>query len=277
MNLMNPAATQPLKLTGNGLITGLPVETLIESAPEGHGVVFYLGEEVAIPARLACVVNTERGVTLGHPSGKTLSIVEHFLAGVAMAGLADLKVTVSGAPELPLMDGSALDWYEALIAHFGQPGVAADIELSQGIFYRHNDQVCVYAVPADHFIATYAVAFDHPDLDCQWIRWDSATGSKTDIMKARTFGYVRELPVLQAMGLAKGVTRENTVGLTDEGGYSTELRMDGEPLYHKILDLMGDLMLTGINPRRLKAHVFAINAGHPAHTEFGKRLLKVIS
>lgn len=280
---MNATETElkPLHVSGTGLITGLPVEVEITRAPEGQGVMFDLGEGAVIPARLEAVVHTERGVTLGHPSGKTLSIVEHFLCGVAMAGLNDLMVTVKGqsAPqlEMPLMDGSAWDWYQKLTAHFGEQSVEPDIEVNDGVFYRLNDSVCVYAVPSDRFIASYAVDYDHPDLNLQWTRWDSQSDSKEEIVKARTYGYVRELPALQAMGLAKGVTQENTIGLTDEGGYTTELRMDKEPLQHKILDLMGDLMLMGVNPLRLKAHVFAVNAGHPGHTEFAKRFKKVLS
>lgn len=278
--------TKPLVVSGNGLITGLPVEVEITRGPEGQGVLFNLGKDeqgnpVMIPARLEAVVHTERGVTLGHPSGKTLSIVEHFLCGVAMAGLNDLVVTVKSQSEprmeMPLMDGSAWDWYQQLTEHFGETIVKADIDVEEGVFHRLNDSVCVYAVPHDHFVASYAVDYDHPDLNLQWTRWDSATDNKEEIVKARTYGYVRELPALQAMGLAKGVTQENTVGLTDEGGYTTELRMDKEPLQHKILDLMGDLMLMGINPLRLKAHVFAVNAGHPGHTEFAKKLKKVLA
>lgn len=286
---MSITATQSntLKLTGNGLITGLPVSVEIQKGEPGRGVVFFVqpaaDQEPSIPiaARLESVVHTERGVTLSDvsgaaPTGQTLSIVEHFLCGAAMAGHSDLNVYVTGAPELPILDGSAQVWYEALVKQFGEKPVEADITLKNAVFYRHDEQVCLYALPAEHFQVSYAVDYDHPELKNQWIRWDSKVDPLLSVAKARTYGYLRELPALQAQGLAKGVSLENTLGLTDDGTYTSPLRIEVEPIYHKVLDLMGDLMLTGINPRRLKAHVYAIHGGHGGHTAFAKRLLPAL-
>ncbi|MBX2861787.1 MAG: UDP-3-O-acyl-N-acetylglucosamine deacetylase [Vampirovibrio sp.] len=265
-------------VSGKGLITGLPVTVEIEAAPIGHGIVFYLDGELPIPARLETVVNTERGVTLGHPSGKFLAIVEHFLSACAMAEASDLKVSVNGAPELPLLDGSAIEWIKHL--NTGLPDCMIkpkpELELAQPVHYVHNDTTLLYALPSNRLQVTYAVDFDHPDLRQRWIRWDSAKDTVEDIAKAQTFGFVRELPTLQAMGLAKGVDEHNTLGLTDDGGYTRPLRMEDEPIRHKILDLWGDLMLTGLNPLHIKAHIFAFNAGHASHTGFAKKLLSAV-
>ena len=73
------------------------------------------------------------------------------------------------------------------------------------------------------------------------------------------------------MGFAKGVTKENTVGLTDDG-FTTELRSDKEPVKHKILDLIGDLYLTGVNPLNLKCQILAKEAGHAVHIKTAKML-----
>ena len=97
-------------------------------------------------------------------------------------------------------------------------------------------------------------------------------GEGTAIAPARTFGFVRELPALQAQGLAKGVSLDNTLGLTDEGGYTAELRLPDEPLRHKVLDLIGDLMLCGVPITGIRAHIVARNAGHTSHMAFGKQL-----
>ncbi|MEB3286532.1 MAG: UDP-3-O-acyl-N-acetylglucosamine deacetylase [Vampirovibrionales bacterium] len=282
-----PLATEKLTLKGNGLITGLPVTVTIEPGKANQGVVFYVQQKpdaespatIAIPARLESVVNTERGVTLASPTGQTLSIVEHFLCAVALCGHCDLNVYVQGASELPLMDGSAKVWHEALVSHFGAKlhCSQADLELTQAVFFRLDDSVCVYALPASHYQVTYAVDYEHPDLKNQWIRWDSKEDKIEDILKARTYGYLRELPLLQARGLAKGVTLENTLGLTDEGGYTSALRIEREPLYHKVLDLTGDLMLSGINPLRLKAHIYALHGGHGGHIGFAKKLRKALN
>lgn len=269
------AELQPLLVEGTGLITGLPVQVRIEPAAPGQGIVFHLENELPVPARLESVVNTERGVTLAHPSGKFLSIVEHFLCACSLAGLQDLNVYVSGGPELPILDGSADLWLSRLTETFGEKTVEADIPLTKAVFHRHDDNVCIYAIPSDRFRVTYAVDFPHPGLNNLWIRWDSKDGAD-GLAPARTFGFLRELPYLQAKGLAKGVSLDNTLGLTDDGGYTTPLRFDEEPAFHKMIDLIGDLTLSGLNPLRLKAHVFAFNAGHDSHTAFAKKLLKAL-
>lgn len=271
--------TRPLHVAGHGLITGRPVTVEIERAQAGHGIVFYVQGDVPIPARLQAVVHTDRGVTLAHSSGATLSIVEHFLCGCTLAGFSDLKVRVNGAPELPLLDGSALIWLSLLEEHFGvQPVVQSDLTLHGAVFHRQNDATSIVALPSDRLEVTYAMNFDHPDLNRQFIRWDSAEENALhNVACARTFGFARELPALQAAGMALGVTPENTLGLTDEGGYTDVLRIEAEPLRHKVLDLLGDLTLTGLNPLRLKARIYAINAGHGAHTAFAVKLLRVLS
>ena len=266
----------PLTVSGTGLITGLPVTVGIEPALPGHGVVFYLEGDLPIPARFESVVHMERGVTLGHPSGKTLSIVEHFLCACALAGQLDLTVRVLGAPELPILDGSAQPWLEQLRQAFGQKPSPSGLDLKQGVFYRYSDEILLYALPASHLQISYGVHFPHPDLQHRWVRWDSQTDGAKALSPARTFGMVRDLPILQAQGLAKGVSLENTLGLNDDGTYTTPLRLEDEPIRHKILDLLGDLTLSGLNPLQLNAHIYALNAGHESHIGFAKKLRKAL-
>ena len=71
------------------------------------------------------------------------------------------------------------------------------------------------------------------------------------------------------MGLSKGVTIDNTVGLT-ENGFTTTLRSEFEPNKHKILDIIGDLYLTGINPLKMKANILIKEAGHALHIQAAK-------
>lgn len=269
---MSAATTAPIHVSGLGVITGKPVDVKIQQAELGHGIVFYLDGSAAVPARLASVVHTDRGVTLASPTGQVLSIVEHFLCAAALAGLSDLKVSVSGAPEMPILDGSAQDWLKVFAAHFELRVPEPRWALSQAVFYRHNPEIAVYAVPDSHFKISYSVDFDHPDLKSRWVRWDSQADNPALISTACTFGYVSELPALQARGLALGASLENSLGLFEEGGYSRALRHEDEPIYHKALDLIGDLSLMGINPLAVKAHVFAINAGHSSHVPFAQKL-----
>lgn len=277
---MSSATTAPIHVSGIGVITGKSVDVKIQPADPGHGIVFYLDGDAAVPARLESVVQTDRGVTLASPSGQVLSpvlsIVEHFLCAAALAGLSDLKVSVSGAPEMPILDGSAQDWLKVFAAHFNLRLPEPSIALNHAVFYRHNDDIAIYAVPDTHFKISYSVDFDHPDLKSRWVRWDSQADNPALISTACTFGYVSELPALQARGLALGASLENSLGLFEQGGYSRTLRHEDEPIYHKALDLIGDLSLMGVNPLAIKAHVFALNAGHSSHVPFARQLRKAL-
>ena len=73
------------------------------------------------------------------------------------------------------------------------------------------------------------------------------------------------------LGFAQGVTIENTLGL-QEDGYTSPLRSENEPVKHKILDLIGDLYLTGVNPLYMKAQILVKEAGHAVHIKTAKML-----
>lgn len=273
---MSASIAQPVFVSGIGVITGKSVEVQILPAEPGHGIVFYIDGVSPIPARLASVVHTDRGVTLANREGKTLSIVEHFLCAAALSGLTDLKVSVTGAPEMPILDGSAQEWLKVFARGFAIEVPKPSIDLPGAIFYRHSDEIAIYALPDTHFKITYSVDFNHPDLKSRWARWDSQADNPALVSTACTFGYISELPALHARGLALGANLDNSLGLVETGGYSRPLRHDDEPIYHKMLDLIGDLSLTGLNPLVLKAHVFALNAGHSSHVPFAAKLLRAV-
>ena len=117
---------------------------------------------------------------------------------------------------------------------------------------------------------SYAVNYNHPDLTRCFINYDPK--KKDEIIEARTFGFYHDLKKFQMLGFAQGVTEENTVGLTDEGGYTTALRSEKEPVKHKMLDMVGDLYLTGINPLNLRCQILAKEAGHAVHVKVAKML-----
>jgi UDP-3-O-[3-hydroxymyristoyl] N-acetylglucosamine deacetylase len=263
-----------LELKGTGLITGLESTVRITQNTPGSGIVFQVGEAV-IPASPIAIVNTERGVTLG-ADGKTLSIVEHFLAACAMMNLTDLRVDVSGAPELPILDGSSQPWLTFLKEQFGEPRKPERFwALEKPVHYQdpRHAEIQLLATPAETLQITYLVNFPHPDLDHRWATWEAVKGDlMEDIAPARTFGMVSELPLLQAQGLGMGVTVENTLGLTDDGGYTSDLRFPDEPIRHKILDFIGDMMLCGVPILGLKANIVVYWGGHTAHLAFGQRL-----
>lgn len=267
---------QQLKIKGHGLITGEPCSVEIKQGEPGQGLVFVVNG-TRIAATPEAIVHTENGITLADERRQqTLSIVEHALGAVSLLGLDDLTFTVIGAPELPILDGSAYEW--ATLLH---PLKAAQQPGKTGPFYSLKLAFCykapegsaqVMVLPSDRLKITYSLNFPHPLTQEQFITWDSATDSPDLLLKARTFGLSRHLPALQSKGLARGVRLENTLGLNDDGTTTTPLRFESEPLYHKALDLVGDLMLCGLPARQCQLHFVAQYAGHGLHVAFAQAL-----
>ena len=133
-----------------------------------------------------------------------------------------------------------------------------------------NGKTSLVIIPDDKLFISYAVNYEHPQLKNRWVNVDFK--HLDEIRDARTFGYYKDLMKFQMLGFAQGVTQENTVGMLDDGGFTTELRSEYEPVKHKILDLLGDFYLTGVNPLHLKSQILVKEAGHAVHIKVAKEL-----
>ena len=254
-------------ITGTGLITGQPCQvTLFPSATRGISFQWPNGD--LMPATLQAIHATERGVTLLGPNGQTLSIVEHFLAACALTYADNVLVQVNG-PELPILDGSAAGWIEVLKPF---KTLKTGYALEKPIRVERGES-WLTAEPAEHFSISYTVDFPHTALQNKTVTWSPNEPDAMRIAQAGTFGSLSELPAMQAKGFALGVTEANTLGLTDDGGFTRPLRLPDEPIYHKVLDCLGDLMLTGINPLITGMHIKGYKAGHSSHLTLAESLL----
>lgn len=238
--------------------------TVYLTAPDTgiHFVLSDLKEEkpVRIPALASHVVNTLRNVTIGQGSTR-LCLVEHFLAAAAFCNLLDIDVVVDG-PELPLGDGSALIWLDL----FSQAGYKATlpekrIELAEAIFIAKGDRQLI-ALPASDFSMTYLMDWSHPCIGKRWCTWTTKQ-SPLEIASARTFGSQKEHDLLGIGGEAVSLT---------ETGFSKALHFEDEPVRHKLLDLLGDLVLTGVNPLAIQAQFISIKGGHEMDVDLSKQL-----
>jgi len=258
---------------GRGATSKKDITVVIESGPPGSGINFSVldaraeanGAHVAIPARAASVVNTLRNVVIGKGSVR-LCIVEHVLCAVAIWGLEDVLITVDG-PELPLGDGSANFFIEL----FQSAGVerrvpVADIELPETITVGTGDRMII-AVPDSKFSLTYLMDWDHPKIGRKWQTFD-ASKAPEEIATARTFASLKEH---QMLGLA-----DDSVSLTEDG-FTKPLHFEDEPVRHKLLDLLGDLTLIGVNPMRVKAKFISIKGGHELDVQLARKLEPLVN
>lgn len=258
---------------GRGATSKREITVVIENAPPGSGINFSVldarpeagGAFVTIPARAGSVVNTLRNVVLGKDSVR-LCIVEHVLCAVAIWGLEDVLITVDG-PELPLGDGSAAFFIELLRSAGVERKVpVADIELKETISAGSGDRT-ILAVPDSKFSLTYLMDWDHPKIGKRWQTFDASKAAE-EIASARTFASLKEH---QMLGLA-----EDSVSITEDG-FTKPLHFDDEPVRHKLLDLLGDLSLIGVNPMRVKAKFISIKGGHELDVQLARKLEPLVN
>lgn len=258
---------------GRGLTSKQDILVELYRAPEGAGIVFFMpnaqdqdkkGLPISFPAKTSMVVNTLRNVVLGVDRTR-LCIVEHFLCAATLWGLDDLYVYVDG-PEMPLADGSAEFWIKLFEENgIERRAITCDVTLPTAVTVEKGDR-SIIAVPAEKFSVTYLMDWKHPLIGQKWQSWDVSRDIK-EVYEARTFGMLKEHEML---GLDKDV-----VSLTEDG-FTMPLKSADEPVRHKLLDLIGDLALIGINPLRIKARFISIKGGHEMDVDMARKLSSVL-
>ena len=242
-----------IRATGVGLHKGEKVYLTLRPAPVNTGVVFRrvdLDQPVEIEARAENVGDTSWSTTLVNGEVR-VSTVEHLLSAVAGLGIDNLYIDLS-ASEVPIMDGSAGP-FVFLIQSAGiqeQNAAKRFIRIKHPIEVREDDKWARFE-PFDGFKVGFNIDFDHPAIDAnhQLAELDfSSTSFVKEISRARTFGFMRDLEMLQNNNLALGASLDNAIGL-DEFRVVNEdgLRYEDEFVRHKILDAIGDLFLLGHN------------------------------
>jgi len=192
-----------------------------------------------------------------------IQTLEHLLAVFYMFGIDSLVIEING-PEVPIMDGSASPFSQAIlkagIQHLPQKKKAVKI-LMPYIIEEEDSSLSFY--PDSGLKITYLIEYDHPLIRRQELSLDlNLENFIKEIAPARTFGFLKDVPALRSRGLAAGASLDNAVVLDEKGVISGPLRYPDEFVRHKILDLIGDLSFFG-SP--LIGHFKAQKAGHRLH------------
>ena len=248
-----------VSIEGVGLHGGWKVRVLLGTRP--GPVVMVIGGQAFALAELG-LAGVERATTV-RVGETTVGTVEHLFAACAGMGVHEgLTIAVLG-DELPLLDGGAARWCEALDELGIAPSpprleVLADGEVRVG---RSR-----YAFARGQRGVTVRVDYDDPRVspDASWS--GDAADFRERIAPARTFAFARELGMLAEQNLASHVTPESVIVLADDAVHAAGRRYEpDEPARHKLLDLMGDLFLYGGPPAGGSVH--ADRPGHAATHE----------
>ncbi len=206
---------------------------------------------------------------------RRLATVEHMLAAIAGCGLTHIEIQVEGT-EVPLLDGSAINWVEAIAEVGIRPAAteaAARLSLDAPLVLNRGKSV-IAATPADNFGLVGLIDFPQDAIGKQFLAVD-LTPEKfvNEIAPARTFGFRDQVDQLRKAGLIKGGALENALVCDGDKWINPPLRFKDEPVRHKMLDLIGDLALVGF-PR---AQVLVYKGSHGLHNDFACALFKASS
>ncbi len=276
MKVLQHTLASSISLEGIGLHTGLPVRCTLHPAAVDTGRVFVRVDQPGspvIPAQLGSLMPAYLSTLLsgGESEGARVRTVEHLLAALYMLGIDNCRIEIEG-PELPILDGSALPFVEA-IAQAGilaqdQPAPLAVIQEPVTVW---AGEAFVSAIPHPGIRFTYGIEFANSPIGQQWLSWPaSAADFVESIAPARTFTRQQDAELARQQGLIQGGSLENAIVCT-ETEWLTPLRYGDEPVRHKLIDLLGDLSLLGY---RLQGHIVAYKAGHALHHRFSKQLLQ---
>ncbi|WP_235914146.1 UDP-3-O-acyl-N-acetylglucosamine deacetylase [Curvivirga aplysinae] len=236
---------------GVGLHSGADITLTMKPAAANSGVTFIRTDveegKGEIKARYDLVSDTRLCTKITNEYDVSIGTVEHLMAAVAGCGLDNVDIELDG-PEVPVMDGSSepfvflIECAGLLDQHTARQVVVVKKEVSVKI----GDSVASLK-PADDYTISLAIDFENKAIGKQekYISV-SAASFKNDISRARTFGSVQDVEMLRQMGLARGASLDNAVGLDGDRVMNEEgLRFDDEFVRHKILDCIGDLSLAG--------------------------------
>lgn len=262
----------PFERHGRGLHSGREARLLALPAEPGSGYVFRRSDLPGAPlvrASLDRVTATSRGTVVeqGRASAAT---IEHLLGALYGLGVDNALLDLDG-PEVPILDGSALEWAQAV----RQAGVLRqdaprDLFHVAAFEFAQGDKR-LRAAPAGRFEVRYHVDYRHPALGAQSLALAlDPDAFAAEVAPARTFCFEHEVQALRAAGRIQGGSLDCALVLGERGLLNPPLRFADEFVRHKVLDFFGDLALSG---RRFRGSFSLERAGHAFHVEAVKALL----
>lgn len=261
---------------GIALHSGQTIHMTLKPADENTGIVFkridIQDKDNIIKALYNQVVDTRLGTFLANSQGANVGVIEHFMSAMYNSDLDNVLIEVDGG-EVPGLDGCA-EPYVFLLESAGVQSQNSPRQLIKIIkeFTYTEDDVSIKVEPGEDFTLEETISFDNQYIGTQSYTFSSSRQNyKAEIARARTFGMYNDLEKLKAMGLAKGASLDNAIGINDDGIMNEGgLRYPEEFARHKMLDFMGDMMTAG---HRLVGRFTAYKAGHTSHNHFLRALL----
>ena len=253
-----------VNFSGIGLHSGIKTNLSLRPAKANHGVVFKrvdLDKNNEILANYANVSSAKLCTKIENNFGNGVSTIEHLMAAIYICGIDNLTIEIDG-PEVPIMDGSAKDFYEVIskCGSITQNEKRKFIKIIKKINLNESGKSISIEPSENNFSVDFTLSYKNPLIKTQSNKINFQEKDLENIYSARTFCLFEDIEKIKEIGLAKGGSLENAIVVQEKEILNEEgLRNRHEFVGHKILDCLGDLMLSG---HRIFGHVKTSQGGH---------------
>ena len=253
-----------IKLSGIGLHSGNIVDLVIKPAPENFGIKFCridINKNDYIEANYQNVVDPVLCTKIKNQNGVSVSTVEHLMAAFFGEGIDNALVEVNSS-EIPILDGSANDFVEAIrTAGIKEQNFKREfIKVLKKVEVIDGDKYISIEPLNNDLIVDFEIVYKNPLIRTRRKVFNLSKDNLNEIYSSRTFCLYEDIDLIKNKGLAKGGSLDNAIVVKDNQILNEDgLRNRHEFVYHKILDCLGDLMLSG---KRIFGHIKTSQGGH---------------
>ena len=253
-----------IELKGVGLHNGIEVNLTIKPADPGTGIIFKrvdLNSSNTIDANFKNVVEPILCTKLKNKKGITISTVEHLMAAFYGEGIDNALVEID-APEIPIMDGSAVEFVDAIrsVGVIEQNEQRQFIKVLKKVEVKEGNKFISIEPLDKDLIVDFEIVYSNPLIRTRRKEFKLSNDNLTDIYNSRTFCLYEDIDNIKSKGLAKGGSLDNAIVVQGDKILNEDgLRNRHEFVYHKILDCLGDIMLSG---NRIFGHIKTSQGGH---------------
>jgi UDP-3-O-[3-hydroxymyristoyl] N-acetylglucosamine deacetylase len=270
--MRNRTVAEEIKFSGITLHKGENSTITLKPLDEGSGIIFQRGD-VRIPLSPDSVVDTTMATTIGKDNIK-IHTIEHLMSAIWSLGISNLLIEIDTV-EPPVLDGSSIKFLEDIEKSglIEQSNLREKLVIEREVSVRDGERFVSISPNHGKGLSIYSkIDFSHPAIGIQEFAVDIDLESyRKEVAPARTFGFIKDFEKLKAMGLALGANYDNVIVVGEEEVLNGDgLRFENEFVRHKILDVIGDLSILGMD---IDGSYRSFASSHALNSQLVKKIL----
>jgi len=254
-----------IELEGVGLHNGKHAKLFIKPSEVNTGIKFVRtdinSDKNIIEANYKNVISPVLCTKIQNSFGTSISTIEHLMAAFYGEGVDNVIVKIDSS-EVPIMDGSSFDFVEAIrsVGTEEQKGSKKFINVLKKVEVKSGAKYISIEPLSKDLIIDFEIVYKNPLIRTRKKEFKLSNGNLDAIYNSKTFCLYEDIDLIKSQGLAKGGSLENAIVVKDNKILNEDgLRYRDEFVNHKILDCLGDLMLSG---HRIFGHIKTSQGGH---------------